>query len=80
MRPAGRILAIEAKQMEIEMAVSNIVWQVPVVLSSVVVNTKALGDLKSMFEEYFRNTSPNGDGSGSVSISAMETQGYTCGA
>ena len=71
----GRIVAIETKQMEIEVAVSNNVWQVPIVLSFIVANTKALGDLKGMFIEYFRNTNPNGDGSGSVSISDMETQG-----
>jgi hypothetical protein len=48
-RPTGRILAIETKQMEIEVAVSNIVGQVPVVLSSIAAKTKALGDLKGVF-------------------------------
>jgi hypothetical protein len=72
---AGRILAIETKQKEMEVAVSQIGGQVSAVLASTAANTETLTDLKGLFAKYFKNTNPSGDGNGSVSILAMETQG-----
>jgi hypothetical protein len=66
---------METKQKELEVAVSQIVGEVSAVLASTAANTETLADLKGLFAKYFKNTNPSGDGSGSVSILAMETQG-----
>jgi hypothetical protein len=44
-------------------------------LTSTAANTIALEDLKEIFMKFFANTNHSRDGSGSVSISALKTQG-----
>jgi hypothetical protein len=66
---------METKQKELEVAVSQIPREVSAMLASTAANTETLADLKGLFAKYFKNMNPSGDGSGSVSISAMETQG-----
>jgi hypothetical protein len=60
-----------------EVIVSEMARQVSAVLTSAVANTVALEDLKAIFTKFLANNNCSGDGSGSVSISALETQGGT---
>jgi hypothetical protein len=73
-RPAGRLSVLEMRQKEMEVTVSKMARQVSAVLTSTVANTIALEDLKAMFTKFFANSNRSGDGSGYVSISALETQ------
>jgi hypothetical protein len=65
------------RQKEMEVTVSEMAGQVSVVLTSTAANTVALEYLKAMFTKFLANNNRNGDGSGFVSISALETQGGT---
>jgi hypothetical protein len=76
-RPAGRLSVLETWQKEMEVTISEMARQVSAVLTSAVANTVALEDLKAMFTKFLANNNRSGDGSGSMSISALETQGGT---
>jgi hypothetical protein len=75
---AGRRLSIlESRQKEMEVTMSAMAGQVTAVLTSTAANARAMEDLQAMFSKYLRNSNCGGQGSLSVSISAMETQGDT---
>jgi hypothetical protein len=76
-KPAGRLAVLEMRQKEMDVAVSMMAGQVSAVLTSTAENTRAMEDLKALFANYLKSTNNTGDGSPSVSISAMETQGDT---
>ena len=46
-------------------------------LASTTANTETLADLKGFLTNYFENTNLSDNGNGSISISAMKTQGNT---
>jgi hypothetical protein len=68
---------LETRQKEMEVTVSEMAGQASTVLTSIAANIVALEDLKAMFTKFLANSDCSGDGSGSVSISALETQGGT---
>jgi hypothetical protein len=75
---AGRRLStLESRQKEMEVTMSAMAGQVTAVLTSTAANARAMEDLQAMFSKYLRNTNCGGQGSPSVSISSMETQGDT---
>jgi hypothetical protein len=74
-RPAGRFSVLETRQKEMEVTISEMAGQVSAVLTSTTANIVALEDLKAMFTKFLTNSNRTGDGSGSVSISALKTQG-----
>jgi hypothetical protein len=76
-KPTRRLAVLEMRQKEMDVAISMMAGQVSVVLTLTATNTRAMEDLKALFTNYLKNTNNTGDGSPSVSISAMETQGDT---
>jgi hypothetical protein len=60
-----------------EVTVSKMAEQVSAVLTSTAANIVALEILKAMFTKFLANNNRSGDGSGSMSIFALETQGGT---
>jgi hypothetical protein len=68
-KAGGRLSTLESRQKEMEVTISAMAGQVTAVLTSTATNTRAMEDLQAMFS----NTNCGGQGSPSVSISAMET-------
>lgn len=60
-----------------EVTVFDMAGQVFSVLTNTEANIQVLDDLKTMFTKFFTNTNRSSDGSSSVSISIMETEGGT---
>jgi hypothetical protein len=73
-KPTKRLVVLETRQKDMEVTVSTMAGQVSAALTSTAANTQAMEDLKALFTKYLKRTNNTGDGSPSVSISAMEMQ------